>query len=168
MLRHRESRNLLAAIQRYQCNTGRGGAMARLSALRGKLAHAFWTAISGSDISRDARIDTSVRFPHLNGVVIHRDAVVEADCIIMQQVTLGQTAAPGAPHVHRGVYIGAGAKVLGAITIGAGARIGANAVVLRDVPADTTVAGIPAGIVRRRTDSGDDPADPPVSPAATR
>lgn len=68
----------------------------------------------------------------------------------MQQVTLGQLAKGGAPVVERGAYLGAGAKVLGSVRIGAGARIGANAVVLTDIPPNCTAVGIPARIVRAR------------------
>ncbi len=86
--------------------------------------------------------------PHPTGVVIHHDAVIGNDCILMQQVTIGQLTKPGAPVLGRNVYVGAGAKVLGAITIGDGARIGANAVVLISLPPHCTAIGIPARIVR--------------------
>jgi serine O-acetyltransferase len=66
--------------------------------------------------------------------------------MIMQQVTIGQLAEEYAPTIGSHVYIGAGAKVLGRIVIGDRARIGANAVVLADVPADGTAVGIPARI----------------------
>ena len=155
---HGQDRHLIAALHRIQNTAGHKGLRARIVGARGKLAHAFWTILSGSDIAREARIARSARFPHLNGVVIHREAVVEENCLIMQQVTLGQTAGPGAPHVCRGAYIGAGAKVLGAITIGPGARIGANAVVLSDVPAHATAVGVPARIVPRDRSI---PSDPP-------
>lgn len=147
-------RNLIGAIHRIQRAGGGRGPLARLDRLRGKLAYRFWTIISGSIISQRARIDPSARFPHLTGVVIHGDAVVEADCMVMQQVTLGQTAEGGAPHLCRGVYVGAGAKILGRVTIGAGARVGANAVVLEDVPAHATAVGIPARIIQRGAPEG--------------
>ncbi|TCM78968.1 serine O-acetyltransferase [Rhodovulum steppense] len=153
-LLHGQDRHLIAALHRFQNTAGHRGLRARIAGARGKLAHAFWTILSGSDIAREAKIARSVRFPHLNGVVIHREAVVEEDCLIMQQVTLGQTAKAGAPRVCRGAYIGAGAKVLGPVTIGHGARIGANAVVLTDVPEGATAVGVPARIVER------DRADP--------
>ena len=103
-----------------------------------------------SDIDRNARIHPTVRFPHLNGVVLHADAQVDENCMIMQQVTLGQTAETGAPHVHAGAYIGAGAKVLGDISIGKNARIGANAVVLESVPDNATAVGVPARVTKVR------------------
>lgn len=155
MLLHDRDCRLIGAIHRIQRRSGQSGPVAAFDRLRGKLGHVVWSLLTGSDIAREARIAASVRFPHLTGVVIHRDAVVEDDCLIMQQVTLGQTAAAGAPHVCRGAYIGAGAKILGTVTIGAGARIGANAVVLSDVPPGATAVGIPARIVPRRgTDDG--------------
>lgn len=149
MLLTRQDQKLIAAIHAVQRSRDRGGPLARLLSVPARLRYMFWTVISASDIHRDARIDASARFPHLTGVVIHRDAVVGRDCLIMQQVTLGQGAENGAPVLEEGVYIGTGAKVLGAITIGAGARIGANAVVLEDVPPGTTAVGVPAVIKTR-------------------
>ena len=149
MLLGDQDRRLLAAIHRWQRLEGRPGPAAALGRAWAKAAHTFWTVVSASDIARDARIARSARFPHLTGVVIHRHAVVEEDCLIMQGVTLG-TIRGGAPRVCRGAYLGAGAKVLGPVTIGEGARIGANAVVLEDVPAHATAVGIPARVVRSR------------------
>lgn len=146
MFLHHRDRKLIAAIHAYQRYRARTGPLARLGCGWAKLRHAFWSALTGSDISRDAKISASVSFPHLTGVVIHQDAVVGDDCMIMQQVTLGQTATDGAPVVDRGAYIGAGAKVLGAVRIGQNARIGANAVVLQDVPDNATAVGVPARI----------------------
>lgn len=144
MLLAHQDRRLIRAIHRYQAHCDRPGPLARLCTAWGKTGHMFWTVISGSDVHRDARIDASVRFPHLSGVVIHQDAVIGAGCMIMQQVTLGQTGSSGAPRLGRNVYVGAGAKVLGDIHIDDGARIGANAVVLSDVPAGATAVGVPA------------------------
>lgn len=148
-------RRLIAAIHRYQHNRSGGGLLARLQRARGKLGHIFWSAVSGSDIDRDATIDASARFPHLTGVVIHRNAVVGPGCMVMQQVTLGQTTGAGAPTLKAGAYVGAGAKVLGPVTVGEQARIGANAVVLHDVPARTTAVGIPARLIPHRAGEAD-------------
>lgn len=82
--------------------------------------------------------------PHPNGVVIHPDARVGPNCLIFQQVTLGTLASGGAPIVGGPVNIGAGAKLLGQIVIGDHAKIGANAVVLVDVPAGAVEVGGPA------------------------
>lgn len=144
MLLRNLDRRLLIAIhlyQRYRSASGFGG---RLLCAWAKLCYTFWTVISGSDIHRDASIALNVRFPHLNGVVIHRDAVIGEGCLIMQQVTVGQTAGSGVPAIGAGSYIGAGAKLLGPIRIGRNVRIGANAVVLQDVPDNATAVGVPA------------------------
>lgn len=88
--------------------------------------------------------------PHgLNGIVISDQAQIGKGCTIFQQVTIGVKSlkSKGAPKIGDGVFIGAGAKVIGNITIGNDAVIGANAVVLCDVPAGATAVGNPARIV---------------------
>ena len=85
--------------------------------------------------------------PHPNGVIVHARAVIGDDCLIMQQVTIGQLSDIDAPVIGSRVYIGAGAKILGKVVIGDGARIGANAVVLCDVRANWTAVGIPARLI---------------------
>lgn len=108
------------------------------------------------DISIGARIDPSCSFYHSGlGCVIHADAVVGAECIFFQHVTLGAAWHPGggvhdgAPHVGRNVMFGAGSVVLGDIEIGDGVTIGANAVVVKSIPAGCVVAGVPAKIIKR-------------------
>ena len=84
----------------------------------------------------------SVFLPHPMGIVIHTGARFGEDVVIGHQVTLGgRDLTTGAPQVEAGVYIGAGAKILGAVRIGRGATVGANAVVTKDVPAGATVVG---------------------------
>ncbi len=148
-LSHR-SEKLIASIHQYQKYRCAKGPVGRLLCSIGKLRYMFWTITTGSDIHRDAQIASSARFPHLTGIVVHRDTVIGERCLVMQQVTLGQTDQSGAPTLEEDVYIGAGAKVIGEITIGARARVGANAVVLRDVPADATAVGVPARIILRK------------------
>lgn len=154
MLIEDRDRKLLRAIALYQRHHGRPGLMSRLKCNWGKLGHVWWSLLGACDISRDARIDPGTRIPHPTGVVIHAQAVVEPGCIIMQQVTLGQLAEGGAPIIEAGAYLGAGARVLGPVRVGAGARIGANAVVLKDVPPHCTAVGIPARVVARREPPG--------------
>ena len=150
MLIENRDRKLLRAIALYQRHRDGTSPLSQLKCLAGKLGHVFYSLLGACDISREANIHPSTRLPHPTGIVIHRDAVVEADCLIMQQVTLGQLGENAAPRIGRGVYLGAGARILGPIHVGEGARVGANAVVLRDVPAGATVVGIPARVVRQR------------------
>ena len=89
-------------------------------------------------------------FEHQHGIVIHGQARIGDDCVIRHQVTLGNRhlGLPGdAPCLGRGVNVGAGAKILGAVAIGDGASIGANAVVLHDVPAGASAVGVPARVL---------------------
>jgi serine O-acetyltransferase len=106
--------------------------------------------VFGIDIHPAAHIGQSVMFDHGTGIVIGETAVIENNVSIMQSVTLGGTgneAGDRHPKIREGVMIGAGAKILGNIVIGLGAKVGAGSVVLNDVPAHVTVAGIPAKIV---------------------
>jgi serine O-acetyltransferase len=93
------------------------------------------------------------------GVVIGETAEIGDDCTIYQAVTLGGTSlyrgTKRHPTLGKGVVVGAGAKVLGPIQIGHGARIGSNAVVLRDVPANGTVVGVPGRLIERKDDGTD-------------
>jgi len=83
-----------------------------------------------------------VFLPHPQGIVIHSKARIGRDVVIGHQVTLGgRDISPAAPNIEDGVYIGAGAKILGGVTVGRGATVGANAVVTKDVPAGRTVVG---------------------------
>jgi serine O-acetyltransferase len=105
---------------------------------------------TGIEIHPGATIGRRVFIDHGMGIVIGETAVIGDDCTLYHGVTLGGTSwSKGKRHptLGRGVVIGAGAKVLGPIEIGDGAKIGSNAVVVRDVPADATAVGIPARIV---------------------
>ena len=86
------------------------------------------------------------------GVVIGETTVIGDDCTIYQGVTLGGTSlykgTKRHPTLERGVVVSAGAKVLGGFTVGADARIGSNAVVLKEVPPGATAVGIPARIIQ--------------------
>lgn len=99
------------------------------------------------DIHPAARLGCGILMDHGTGVVIGETAVVEDNVSILHEVTLGGTGKVGGdrhPKVRKGCLISVGAKILGNIEIGEGAKVGGGAVVLNDVPAHTTVAGIPA------------------------
>ncbi|GAB4372798.1 MAG: serine O-acetyltransferase [Acidobacteriota bacterium] len=137
-----------------------------------RLAHGLWRRglrfvarlvshtmrfLSGVEIHPGARIGRRVFIDHGAGVVIGETAEIGDDCVLYQGVTLGGVSLEKGkrhPTIEDHVVLGAGAKVLGPITIRHGARVGANSVVIADVPAGATVVGIPAREVRRR-----DPAE---------
>ena len=128
--------------------------------------------LTGIEIHPGAKLGRRLIIDHGMGVVIGETAVIGDDVYIYHQVTLGGTSTDQGkrhPTVGNNVIIGAGAKVLGAIEIGEGARIGSNAVVVSAVPAGTTVVGIPARPVERgRQKAGFDaygtPAEPCLDP----
>ena len=102
------------------------------------------------DIHPAARIGDGILIDHATGVVVGETAVIEDNVSILHEVTLGgtgKTSGDRHPKVRQGVLIGAGAKILGNVEVGAGAKIGAGSVVLDDVPPHCTVAGVPAQIV---------------------
>lgn len=108
--------------------------------------------VFGVDIHPAARIGAGVFIDHGTGVVIGETAVVEDNVSILHEVTLGGTGKDVGdrhPKVRRGVLIGTGAKLLGNIEIGEGAKIGAGSVVLDSIPPHCTAAGVPARIVSR-------------------
>jgi serine O-acetyltransferase len=109
--------------------------------------------LTGIEIHPGATIGRRVFIDHGFGVVIGETAEVGDDCTIYQGVTLGGTSLNKGtkrhPTLGRGVIIGAGAKVLGGFTVGEGAKIGSNAVVVKEVPAGATAVGNPAHIVQK-------------------
>lgn len=109
--------------------------------------------LTGIEIHPGATIGRRVFIDHGFGVVIGETAEVGDDCTIYQGVTLGGTSlnkgAKRHPTLARGVIVGAGAKVLGGFTVGEGAKIGSNAVVVKEVPAGATAVGNPAHIVQK-------------------
>lgn len=118
---------------------------------------------TGIEIHPGAQIGRRVFIDHGMGVVIGETAVIGDDCTLYHGVTLGGTSwnkGKRHPTLERGVVIGAGAKVLGPITIGAEAKIGSNAVVVKDVPPHATAVGIPARILddQEKTRQRDDMA----------
>ena len=104
----------------------------------------------GVDIHPAARFGHGIMLDHATGLVVGETAVVGNRVSILQSVTLGGTGKEDGdrhPKIGDGVLISAGAKILGNIHVGEGAKVGAGSVVLQDVPAHTTVAGVPARIV---------------------
>jgi len=122
---------------------------------------AQWARVlTGIDIHPAATIGPRLFIDHGTGVVIGETAEIGADVTLYHGVTLGGTSlSKGKRHPTLGdrVVVGAGAKVLGGITVGEGSRIGANSVVVKDVPADVVVVGVPGEIVKRSWSKGHAP-----------
>jgi serine O-acetyltransferase len=111
--------------------------------------------ITNIDIHPGATIGRRVFIDHGTGVVIGQTTVIEDDVLIYQGVTLGGVSLVHGkrhPTIKSGVVIGAGAKVLGNITIGANSKVGANSVVVREVPPNSTAIGIPAHVIQKGRD----------------
>jgi serine O-acetyltransferase len=108
--------------------------------------------LTGIDLPCEAKLGRRFRIDHFGGIVISGDAVFGDDCVIRNGVTVGlrHTGQRGAPVIGNRVDIGAGAKVLGAIQVGDDVAIGANAVVITDVPANSIAVGVPAKIRPRK------------------
>jgi len=117
-----------------------------------RLISQFGRWITGIEIHPGARIGKGVFIDHGMGVVIGETGVVGDNCLLYQGMTLGGTGKVHGmrhPTLEENVVVGAGAKVLGAITVGANTRIGAGSVLLRNVAADTTVVGIPGRVIHQ-------------------
>jgi serine O-acetyltransferase len=118
--------------------------------------------LTGIEIHPGATIGRRVFIDHGFGVVIGETAEVGDDCTIYQGVTLGGTSLSKGrkrhPTLARGAIIGAGAKVLGSFTVGEGAKVGSNAVVVKEVPAGATAVGNPARIIEKEATHARDEA----------
>jgi serine O-acetyltransferase len=136
-----------------------------------RVAHVFWRRVpligkfiardiqvtarmlTGVDIHPAAEIGPGLFIDHAMGVVIGETSEIGKNVSMFQEVTLGGTGKEKGhkrhPTIEDDVLISAGAKVLGAITVGAGSLIGANSVVVRDVPPNSTVVGVPGRVVRQ-------------------
>lgn len=138
-------RKLLKSVRDYQRYRSKGGLFAKLLSKSCVLRHVFWSVITGADIPLTSKLGGGLLIPHPNGIVIHPDSVIGVNCLIHQQVTIGVKRGNNkAPTIAGHVDIGAGAKIIGNITIGEHAMIGTNAVVTKDVAPYDIVAGIPA------------------------
>ena len=112
------------------------------------------SAVFQTDIHPGARIGSGIFLDHATGLVVGETAAISDDVSILHSVTLGGSGKEGGdrhPKIHSGVMIGAGAKILGNIIVGENARVASGSVVLRNVPPHTTVAGVPAKVMRIQT-----------------
>ena len=117
-----------------------------------RLISQFARWLTGIEIHPGAKIGKGVFIDHGMGVIIGETAEVGDDCTIYQNVTLGGTGKDHGkrhPTIGKNVLIGSGAKVLGPFTVGDNSKIAANAVVLNEVPPNSTCVGVPARVVRR-------------------
>lgn len=132
------------------------GRIPKLGVVLRRILWYMTTQYFNSDIDPQAQFGPGLYLPHPICVVIGAEVRAGRDVVILQGTTLGRRGEPdGHLIIGDDVQIGSGAKVLGVITIGKGARIGANAVVLKSVPEDAIAVGIPARVVSK------------TSPAAT-
>jgi serine acetyltransferase/GT2 family glycosyltransferase len=113
------------------------------------------TAVMGVEIGKDVTLGRGVYFVHSLGTVIGGDAKVGDRVRFYGNNTVGTAKDNGYPVIEDDVQVGAGARILGPVRIGARSRIGANAVVLEDVPPDSVVVGIPARVVSRKKGEGE-------------
>ena len=111
--------------------------------------------LTGIELPCEVTLGHRFRIDHFGGIVISGDAVFGDDCVIRNGVTVGLRHAGerGAPTIGNRVDIGAGAKILGPIHIGDDVAIGANAVVLTDVPSESIAVGVPARIIPRKKEN---------------
>ena len=119
-----------------------------------KILFKFIQVVTGIELPCEASIGHRFRIDHFGGVIISGDATFGDDVVIRNGVTIGlrRSGVRGSPKIGSRVDIGAGAKILGGIKIGDDTAIGANAVVLQDVPPDSIAVGIPARIIPRQSD----------------
>jgi serine O-acetyltransferase len=139
------SRSLLASLRSYEYWRDSRWPWSPLMRKWSVMRHRFWSVVTGADIPLGSRIGGGLMLPHPNGIVIHPHAEIGPNCLIFQQVTIG-AARGGVPKIAGHVDMGAGAKLLGPIHVGAHARIGANVLVIDDVPAGARVVAEAAKI----------------------
>jgi serine O-acetyltransferase len=121
-------KQLLLSIRRYQYWKTKGWIGIIPRKIMG-IRYRFWSVISGADIALNCRIGGGLLLPHPNGIVISSSAIIGVNCLIFQQVTIGTRRSGGTPVIGGHVDIGAGAKILGSLTIAPHSQVRANAVV---------------------------------------
>jgi serine O-acetyltransferase len=132
---------------------GRRGPVALVLRLLQQVAVALWLrGVMGAEVPTSIPIGPRLRLPHsTRGMVMHHSVRIGAGCTIFHNTTIGLVGDTGdAPVLQDDVYIGAGAQLLGPITVASGTKIGANAVLLTDTQPDTAYVGVPASPVRRK------------------
>ncbi|HEC83689.1 MAG: serine acetyltransferase [Candidatus Parabeggiatoa sp. nov. 2] len=119
-----------------------------------KVLYLFIQIMTGIELPCEAKVGRRFTIEHFGGIIVSGDASFGDDVIIRNGVTVGlrHTSVRGSPTIGNRVDIGAGAKLLGPIHIGDDVAIGANAVVIKDVPANSIAVGVPARIIPRKTD----------------
>jgi serine O-acetyltransferase len=136
-------RLLLRAVRGYQAAHG----PLRLPAkVLWKVVHWWASLLSQCHVPLNLQVQGGLLLPHPQGIVINAQAVIGPNCLIFHQVTIGSNG-QGVPVIGGHVDIGAGAKIIGPVRVGDHARIGANAVVTRDVPGGAVVVGNPARLL---------------------
>jgi len=141
-------RKLLKSIRTYQRLKLKKDPLSTVLSKFCVLRHRFWSVVSGAEIHLNSRIAGGLLIPHPNGIVIHPDVEIGINCLIFQQVTIGAREG-GVPKIGVHVDVGAGAKILGNITIEDNVKIGANAVVVSSVESGATVVGVPAKMAKK-------------------
>jgi serine O-acetyltransferase len=104
----------------------------------------FAPIVTGVHIERSVRVGRGFHIVHAGGIYIHPDVIIGERCGVMQNVTIGINMKEGVPKIGDDVFIGAGAVILGDITVGARARVAANSLVINDVPPGAVAMGVPA------------------------
>jgi len=141
------NKQLLSSLRKYQKYRNKGTQFSKLISKIYVLKHRFWSIVTGADIPLSCLLGGGLLIPHPNGIVIHPKAKIGVNCLIFQQVTIGSIDEK-VPTIGGHVDIGAGAKIIGNVTLGNDVKIGANSVVMDNVPDNCTAVGIPAKVVK--------------------
>ncbi|MGY1604686.1 serine O-acetyltransferase [Geodermatophilus sp. SYSU D00815] len=150
-----DARATLLVWRAGQALRGRPGVLAFLLRRVCQVADFVWTrGYIGADLPFSAIAGPGIRLPHGGrGTVLHPTVRIGARAVLYHQVTIGVREEDPAATLGDDVFIGAGAKIIGTVHLGDGCRVGANAVVLTDVPPGATAVGVPASIRRKAGDA---------------